>query len=104
MLSSFTIKSFKSYRKATLKLSPLTVLIGANASGKSNAVEALRLFSWLAQGNKLGAIRYAVQEGDSGASRNGEGPHPQESRRVLAIVPDDSSEVERILDHATDTG
>ena len=64
MLSSFTIKSFKSYREATLKLAPLTVLIGANASGKSNAVEALRLLSWLAQGNKLGAIRYAVQEED----------------------------------------
>ena len=64
MLSSFTIKSFKSYRKATLKLAPLTVLIGANASGKSNAVEALRLLSWLAQGNRLGSIRYAVQEGD----------------------------------------
>ena len=64
MLSSFTIESFKSYRKATLKLAPLTVLFGANASGKSNAVEALRLLSWLAQGNKLGSIRYAVQEGD----------------------------------------
>ena len=46
-----------------LKLAPLTVLISANASGKSNAVEALRLLSWLAQGNKLGSIRYAVQEG-----------------------------------------
>ena len=64
MLSSFTIKGFKSYQEATLKLAPLTVLIGANASGKSNAVEALRLLSWLAQGNKLGSIRYAVQEGD----------------------------------------
>ena len=64
MLSSFTIRHFKSYRNATLKLAPLTVLIGANASGKSNAVEALRLLSWLAQGNKLGSIRYAVQEGD----------------------------------------
>lgn len=64
MLSSFTISDFKSYWKATLKLGPLTVLVGANASGKSNAVEALRLLSWLAQGNKLGSIRYAVQEGD----------------------------------------
>lgn len=62
MLSSFTIRDFKSYRKATLPLAPLTVLIGANASGKSNLIEGLRLFSWIAQGNKLGAIRYAVQE------------------------------------------
>lgn len=63
MLSNFTIKQFKSYREATLELAPLTVLIGANASGKSNAIEALRLLSWIAQGNRLGAIRYAVQEG-----------------------------------------
>ena len=64
MLSSFTIEGFKSYRKATLELAPLTVLIGANASGKSNAIEALRLLSWIVQGNRLGAIRYAVQEVD----------------------------------------
>lgn len=64
MLTSVTISDFKSYEKATLKLSALTVLIGANASGKSNAIEALRLLSWLTQGNRLGAIRYAVYEGD----------------------------------------
>lgn len=65
MLSSFTIEGFKSYKEpATLKLGPLTVLIGANASGKSNAIEALRVLSWIAQGNRLGSIRYAVQEED----------------------------------------
>jgi energy-coupling factor transporter ATP-binding protein EcfA2 len=63
MLTSVTIKDFKSYASGTLKLGPLTVLIGANASGKSNAIEALRLLSWIAQGNRLGAIRYAVYEG-----------------------------------------
>lgn len=62
MLSNFTVEKFKSYRNATLELAPLTVLIGANASGKSNLIEALRLFSWIAQGNKLAAIRYALQE------------------------------------------
>ena len=47
MLTSFTLERFKSYDKqgATLHLAPLTVLIGANASGKSNVVEALRLLS-----------------------------------------------------------
>lgn len=64
MLASFTIENFRSYRQATLKLAPLTVLIGANASGKSNAVEALRFLSWIAQGNKLGAIRHEVQAGN----------------------------------------
>ncbi len=64
MLSSFTIKNFKSYREATLKLASLTVLIGANASGKSNAIEGLRLLSWIAAGNRLGSFRYAWQHKD----------------------------------------
>lgn len=65
MLSSFTVKNFKSYHQASsLKLAPLTVLIGANAAGKSNVIEALRLLSWLAAGNRLGTIRHALQEND----------------------------------------
>lgn len=46
LLTSITIHNFKSYKEATLPLAPLTLLIGANASGKSNAVEALRLLHW----------------------------------------------------------
>ena len=69
MLSSFTVERFKSYEQgATLHLAPLTVLIGANASGKSNVVEALRLLSWIAHGNKLGAVGHMVQ-GDNQAIR-----------------------------------
>lgn len=64
MLTAITLENFKSYRQATLPLSLLTVLIGANASGKSNVIEALRLLSWLAHGQKLAAIRHAVQSGD----------------------------------------
>lgn len=64
MLIAITLEDFKSYRSARLPLAPLTVLIGANASGKSNAIEAMRLLSWLAQGQKLSAIQYAVQSGD----------------------------------------
>lgn len=61
MLSSFTVENFKSYRQATLPLEPLAILIGANGSGKSNLIEALRLLSWIGQGHTLGSIRYAVQ-------------------------------------------
>ncbi len=62
MLSSFSIDRFKSYQGATLKLAPLTALIGANAAGKSNAVEALRLLSWIAAGDRLESIRHALQD------------------------------------------
>jgi hypothetical protein len=65
MLTSFHLKNFKSFKEdAFLPLGPLTVLIGANAAGKSNALEALRLLSWLAQGNKLSAIQHAVNQAD----------------------------------------
>lgn len=60
MLQSFTIKDFKSYSEAILKMSPLTVLVGANASGKSNALEAIRFLTWLAQGQKLSALQYKL--------------------------------------------
>ena len=62
MLTNIALTNFKSYRNAALPLAPLTMLIGANASGKSYAIEGLRLLSWLAQGNRLSSIQSAVQE------------------------------------------
>ena len=83
MLSSFTIENFKSYRDATLELAPLTALVGANASGKSNAIEAMRLLSWMAAGDRLGSIRHALQE-DRGIrgkrQRSGDVPEAVELR------------------------
>ena len=64
MLKQITITHFKSYRHGVLPLAPLTVLIGANASGKSNAIEAMRLLSWLAQGHKLSTIKSGIQDSD----------------------------------------
>ena len=61
MLTSFTLENFKSFREpATLPLAPLTMLAGANASGKSNLVEALRLLRLIAEGNKLSRIFAAL--------------------------------------------
>jgi predicted ATPase len=62
MIQSFSIENFKSFRKATLPLAPLTLLIGANASGKSNAIEAIQLLSWLAWGRPVNDLLYAVRE------------------------------------------
>lgn len=62
MIQSFSIENFKSFRKATLPLSPLTLLIGANASGKSNAIEAIQVLSWLGSGKILQDLFYDVRE------------------------------------------
>jgi predicted ATPase len=63
-LREFRVKGFKSYEEAALRLSPLTLLIGPNASGKSNLLEALRLLSWLARGQRIEQVFRAVQDGD----------------------------------------
>jgi predicted ATPase len=65
MLTEFSLSNFKSYKNSRLPLAPLTVLIGANASGKSNIIEGLRFLSWLAEGQKLSSIQYAVNSADS---------------------------------------
>ena len=74
MLTQFGIGHFKSYDgEAVLAFgrgSPLTVLIGANASGKSNLIEGLRLLSAIAGGARLDTIR----PGQEGASLRGNLP------------------------------
>lgn len=64
MLTKILFENFKSFKSACLPLSSLTLLIGANASGKSNALEGLRFLNWLAQGRKLIEITHAVQDSE----------------------------------------
>ena len=71
MLTKVTIENFRSFKDATLVLQPLTVVIGANASGKSNAIEALRLLAWIAQGNRLDSDPFTT----NGYRRLRGGPH-----------------------------
>lgn len=65
MITSFSLKNFKSYREAEMPLAMLTFFIGPNASGKSNALEAIRLLSWLAKGSRLDDIERSIQGTDS---------------------------------------
>ncbi len=53
MLKKLILENWKSFRYAELPIDPLTILIGANASGKSNAIEALALLNALAGGLSL---------------------------------------------------
>jgi predicted ATPase len=63
MIKSISLVNFKSYVNARIQLAPLTFMIGANASGKSNALEAIRLLSWLAQGSRLDDISATSRPG-----------------------------------------
>ena len=49
MLKQITLENWKSFRHAELYIDPLTVLIGTNASGKSNVVDALYFLNSMMQ-------------------------------------------------------
>ena len=55
-LKSIHIQNFRSLRDVTLPLKPLTVLVGPNASGKSNALKALRVLNRLINDEKLPSV------------------------------------------------
>ena len=55
-LKSIHIENFRSLRDVTLPLKPLTVLVGPNASGKSNALRALHVLKNLMIDEKLPSV------------------------------------------------
>ena len=56
MIKCFTFENFKSFEKAELNLEALTTLIGANSSGKSNAIEGIAILAKAATGIELSTI------------------------------------------------
>lgn len=58
MLTRVEIDGFKTFDSFTLDLRPFTVIVGPNASGKSNLFDALRFLSLLSQHD----IRTAMQD------------------------------------------
>ena len=57
-LEKVHIKNFLSLRDVELPLKPLTVLVGPNASGKSNVLSALRLLNWMMIAEQLLPAEY----------------------------------------------
>lgn len=53
VIEELRLSSFKSFRDARVRLSDLTLLIGRNGSGKSNALDALEVLSRLATGEDV---------------------------------------------------
>jgi len=47
MFKQITLKNYRTHRKTTLDLGPVTLLIGNNNSGKSNLLAGIQLFSWI---------------------------------------------------------
>lgn len=64
MLTRVELTNFKSFRQATVDLSPFTLVLGENGAGKSNLFDALRFLSAMGSG---ASVRDAI-EGHTSAS------------------------------------
>lgn len=70
MIKEIRFHNWKSFHQAVLPLAPLTILIGANASGKSNALEGLEFLQRIASGKDiqsalLGTDTFPALRGDA---------------------------------------
>ncbi|QVL49520.1 MAG: AAA family ATPase [Thiocapsa sp.] len=55
MITELRMENWKSYERASLHIDPLSILVGTNASGKSNALDALQFLNRIASGVMLTA-------------------------------------------------
>ena len=53
MITSLRLIDFKNFADETLRMGPFTVIVGANASGKSNLRDAFRLLHGIGRGYNL---------------------------------------------------
>ena len=63
MITYLKINGFKSFHNFEMEFTPLTIVAGTNAAGKSNLFDALNLLSRLAEVDK---IHTAFREGQRG--------------------------------------
>lgn len=63
MLTELRLQDFKSFQDQTVEIPPLTLLVGANASGKSNLLDALLFLHGLARGLPLTDVLRGRSEG-----------------------------------------
>ena len=56
MITSIRLVNFKNFRDETLRVGPFTVIVGANASGKSNIRDAFRFLHGIGRGYTLAEI------------------------------------------------
>jgi len=65
MIESLKLYDFKNFREAKLHLGPFSVLVGTNASGKSNVRDAFRVLHAIGRGYRLGEV-FGEKRGESG--------------------------------------
>lgn len=69
MITELRLENWKSFGEATLYIDPLSILIGTNASGKSNVLDALQFLQWLTLGKTLADALRTTRGGLSWVTR-----------------------------------
>ena len=64
MITYIRINGFKSFQNFEMEFTPLTIVAGANAAGKSNLFDALRLLSRLAEVDRIHTAFREEQRGE----------------------------------------
>ena len=66
MITSVRMVNFKNFADETLKVGPFTVIVGANASGKSNIRDAFRFLHGIGRGYTLWRRSWGASTGSRG--------------------------------------
>lgn len=90
MITELRLQNWKSFSDATLYIDPISVIIGTNASGKSNIFDALKLLGSLATSTDIMEIAKDVRGGTDGIIRRGE----NECRLSIKMDAEKDSELE----------
>ncbi len=83
-LAELRLEEFKSFRQAVLPLHDITILIGRNSSGKSNALDGLEVLARLASGEELADALDGRRRAE-GAIRGGSAGLPPHGRDEFAL-------------------
>jgi hypothetical protein len=91
MLKKLILENWKSFRYAELDIDPLTILIGTNASGKSNAIDALIFLQRIVQRQELKIVleESSIRGGSDWAARK---PETQFTLKALVGSDDESTD------------
>lgn len=74
MIRNFKFENFKSFNKARLDIENLTIIVGSNASGKTNAIEGIKILSAVTTGMEFsmlldGSKSIDIRGGSKGCAR-----------------------------------
>jgi predicted ATPase len=100
MLKKLILENWKSFRYAELDIDPLTILIGTNASGKSNAIDALIFLQRLVQRQQLKIVleESSIRGGSEWAARK-----PETQFTLKALVGSDNENTDYLYSITVET-